>query len=139
MELPIKIEGIMFTESNEGYKFLLLKRTLEDGGFWQPLTGTVEDGEKLEECLLRELKEETSLSNPIAILPNIWKFEWKKKEDTIIEFVYGVKLDPKVQIKINTEEHSEFKWCSFQEATNLLGKENNKTAFLKLNEVLKVY
>ena len=51
--------------------FLLLKRTPQDGGFWQPLTGTVEDGEKLSDCLKRELNEETGIKDIITLLENI--------------------------------------------------------------------
>ncbi len=61
MELPIKTQGIIFKKENDIIKYLLLKRTEKDGGFWQPMTGTLNDGESLKECLMRELEEETGI------------------------------------------------------------------------------
>ena len=134
-ELPIKIEGVLFAKVGDKYKFLVLKRTPEDGDFWQPLTGTVNDGEKLAECLKRELKEETGINDLISVTDEIWRFDWKnKKDETIIEFVFGIELDANSQVKLNLSEHTEYKWCNFDEAMNLLGRENNKKAFDKFKE-----
>lgn len=135
MDLPIKVEGIMFAIKDREYSFLILKRTPEDGDFWQPLTGTVEDGEKIHDCILRELKEETGIENPIKVTDKIWSFDWKNKRDeTIIEFVYGIELSLDTPVNINPSEHSEYKWCSFDEAMNILGRDNNKRAFQEFKE-----
>lgn len=45
----------------ERWRVLLLRRIPERGGFWQPVTGSVEAGESLEDAALRELREETGL------------------------------------------------------------------------------
>lgn len=135
MDLPIKVEGIIFVVKDGEYSFLILKRTPEDGDFWQPLTGTVEDGEKIQDCLLRELKEETGIQNPIKVTDKIWSFDWKNKRDeTIIEFVYGIELNPNTPVTINPSEHSGYKWVSFNEAISLLGRDNNKRAFQEFKE-----
>lgn len=129
-ELPIKVEGILFAKVGNEYKFLILKRTPEDGNFWQPLTGTVNDGEKLSDCIKRELQEETGLIDPTDITNEIWRFDWKnKKDETIIEFVFGIELNANSPVKLNSSEHSEYKWCNFNEAMKLLGRDNNKKAF----------
>ena len=78
MELPIKTAGIIFKRENNVIKYLLLKRTKEDGGFWQPMTGTLNNGESLESCLLRELEEETGIKEYVRIIKNVDKFEWVK-------------------------------------------------------------
>lgn len=128
-ELPIKLEGIMFSRKGNDYEFLILKRTPEDGDFWQPLTGTLNDGEKLHDCLLRELKEETGIKEPIRITEEVWRFDWKKGEKTIIEFVFGIEIDRNSDVFLNKDEHSEYKWCRFGEVVDLLGRDNNKKAF----------
>ena len=129
MDLPIKLEGVIYSVKDGKYRFLILKRTPEEGGFWQPLTGTLEDGEKLSDCLLRELQEETGIKEPLKITGEVWRFDWKKGEYTIIEFVFGIELNGDEEIKLNPNEHSEDKWCSYDEAMQLLGRDNNKNAF----------
>ena len=46
-------EAIVFCRYQDSFRYLILKRRPEDGGFWQPVTGGVEEGESvLEACLL---------------------------------------------------------------------------------------
>ena len=48
MELPIKVQGVLYTKPNQKIEYLLIKRNEKDGGFWQSVTGTLEEGEKFE-------------------------------------------------------------------------------------------
>ncbi|UCF59365.1 MAG: NUDIX pyrophosphatase, partial [Candidatus Bathyarchaeota archaeon] len=56
--------------------------------------------------------------------------------DFIKEYVFGVEISSVEKIVLDGEEHSEFRWCSFQEALNLLKWKENKEALTKLNEIL---
>lgn len=135
MDLPIKVEGIMYAVKDGGFSFLLLKRTPEDGDFWQPLTEGLEDGETVEACLRRGVLEETGVKEIREITERLWSFPWEnKKGEPMIDLVYGVELDANASITINPDEHSEYKWVSFAEAMGLLGRENNKKAFLHFKE-----
>ena len=130
MDIPIKVEGILFAKSGPVYKFLIIKRVPEDGGFWQPLTESLEDGESIEECLKRGVKEELGLDGVKSVTERLWSFPWEnKRNEPNIDLVYGVEISENDEVKINPEEHSEYKWCTFDEAMGLLGKENNKKAF----------
>ena len=135
MDVPIKVEGIVFAKSGDDFKLLIIKRVPEDGDFWQPLTESLEDGESIEECLRRGVKEELGLGDIKNITERLWSFPWENKRgEPNIDLVYGVEISENDEIKINQEEHSEYKWCTFDEAMNLLGKENNKKAFLNFQE-----
>ena len=135
MDIPIKVEGIMFAKSSNDFKFLIIKRVPEDGDFWQPLTESLEDGESIEECLRRGVKEELGLYDIKNVTERLWSFPWENKRgEPNIDLVYGVEISESDEIKINPEEHSEYKWCTFDEAVSLLGKENNKKAFLHFQE-----
>ncbi len=126
MELPIKVEGVLFSKVDGRFQFLLIKRSIEDGGFWQPLTGTLEDGEKVLDCLRRELIEEIGTENPKEISEDFFRFDWKNKRgETIVELVYGVELEPNSKVVLS-HEHTDYKWCEYEEAIQLLGRENNK-------------
>jgi 8-oxo-dGTP pyrophosphatase MutT (NUDIX family) len=128
-ELPIKVELIVFVRQPNALSFLLLKRTPEDGGFWQPITGTLEIDESIRQCISRELQEETGIGKVLNMSEEIHRFSWQKKDYTVVEMVYGVEVSHQ-KITLSPEEHSEYRWCSFDEAIMLLEKENNKNAFL---------
>lgn len=134
-ELPIKIEAIVYSVDAKGdYTFLLLKRTPEDGDFWQPVTGTVHDGESLHECTLRELEEETDVTEVKNVSKEIWRFDWRRGDNTTIEFVFGVEIYANPEIVLNNAEHSEYMWVNYEKALKILGRDNNKKAFTKFKE-----
>ncbi len=126
-ELPIKVELIVFKREENFCSFLLLKRSPEDGGFWQPITGTLEMEESIRQCMLRELEEETGIGEVLNVSEEIHRFSWQKKDYTVVEMVYGVEV-PHQDITLS-REHTEYRWCGFDEAMQLLEKENNKNAF----------
>lgn len=135
MDLPIKVEGIVFAKVDGGYEFLIIKRVPEDGGFWQPLTESLEEGEAVKACLRRGLKEELGIESAKEITDRIWSFPWENRfGEPNIDLVYGVQISGGEKIIINPEEHSEYKWCSHGEALKLLGKDNNRRAFKYFKE-----
>jgi dihydroneopterin triphosphate diphosphatase len=132
------IEAIIFRKENNDYEFLLLKRTVERGGFWQPITGGIEENETKLNAVKREVEEEIGVKNPLNIIENVHSFilEGDKKE----EFVFGVEIDlnEKITLEKNVSlEHEEYKWCKFEEALNLLKWKGNKEGLTKLNFILK--
>jgi dATP pyrophosphohydrolase len=56
MRLPVQVEGIIFRRNGGVIEYLLLKRLPERNGFWQPVTGGMEEGETREEALRREIR-----------------------------------------------------------------------------------
>lgn len=135
MRLPIQVEAIIFRRSDSAIEYLLLKRLPERNGFWQPVTGGVEEGETQEEALRREIKEETGVKNLISLVEGLYYFEFSDP-DPNQEYVYGVEVSPLEKIVLDRKEHSEYKWCSFQEALRLLHWKENREALRKLNKTL---
>jgi len=135
MELPIKIELFVYNKTKKDLKILLLKRSLEDGGFWQPITGTLEFEESIKDCAIRELREETSIKDIKDFSPEIYRFNWKKNDFTVVELVYAV--DTSENDVILSSEHTSFRWVSTEEAKILLKKKNNKKALEKFCSFIK--
>ena len=137
MRLPIQVQAILFKKISGRLHYLLLKRTLEKEGFWQPVTGGLEEGETKVEALEREVLEETGIENIARIIDDVHYFEYSDPY-FIKEYVFGVEVHPNEKIVIDGKEHSQFKWCSFQEALELLKWDENKKALSRLNEILSV-
>lgn len=126
----------MYSKNNDKIEYLIIKRSEKDGGFWQGVTGTLEEGEKLKECLIREIKEELGIVNINKISEIEETIQWAKKTGFMItEYVFSVELDRNINITLS-EEHNDYKWCDFNEAYQWLGKDNNKNTLKMINEKL---
>ncbi len=135
VRLPIQVEGIIFCKTDEGIKYLLLKRSKKKGGFWQAITGGLEEGETLKESLLRELREETSINNIKNIIDTGFSFQFKKDNLWLTEYVYAIEVPEQYNL-ILSEEHEEYRWVLFEEALKLLKWNTNKEAFKKVNDII---
>ena len=148
MRLPIEIEGILFKRTDGKIQYLLLKRMPEKGGFWQPITGGLEEGETKIETLKREIREETGMKNIIKIIENVHYYEFLDPSlieyfkrhghacNHIEEYAFGVEVSSDEKVVLDGKEHSEFKWCSFREALRLMKWKGNKDALKKLDRIL---
>ena len=141
MRLPIQVQGILFRKINGKIQYLLLKRISSIGRFWQPVTGGIEEGETKIEALKREVSEETGIKNIVGIMKEIhydelWDFFKREGCQWLIkEFAFGVEVSSNDKI-VMSREHSEYRWCGFEEALKLLKWKGNKEALEKLNEIL---
>lgn len=136
MRLPIQVEAIIFRRTNDEIEYLLLKRVPQRNGFWQPVTGGVEEGETRMEAVYREIYEETGVKNILRVIEGLHYFEFSDPHSNQ-EFVYGVEISSKESIVLDGEEHSEYRWCSLHEAMELLHWKENKEALRRLNELLE--
>jgi dATP pyrophosphohydrolase len=137
MRLPVQVEAILFRRSNRKVRYLVLKRVPERDGFWQPVTGGVEEGETVIEALEREIREETGIENIVRIVEDVYYFEVSHPY-LMKEYVFGVEVSQKEKIVLDQKEHSEFRWCTLQEALGLMKWNENREALKKLNKMLSV-
>jgi dATP pyrophosphohydrolase len=143
MRLPIQVQAILFKKTNGEIQYLLLKRISDTGGFWQPITGGIEKGETKTQALKREIQEETGIKSPTQIIKNVdycefWDYYKPENRHRLIkEHVFGVEIHPNEKITLS-QEHTEHKWCNFQQALKLLKWKENKEALKKLNKILNM-
>ena len=117
----VMLQIIIFRKKEHNYEFLLLKRTLENGGFWQPIGGKMEDKDltKKEGCL-REIFEESKITEKDTIqwIENVHYYNYNKHYLTgkpiplVEEFVYGLEVKPETNINITQNpdnEHEAFR------------------------------
>jgi len=135
MRLPIQVEAIIFRRNGSTIEYLLLKRLSHRNGYWQPVTGGLEEGETRTEALCREIREETGIKNLIRVIEGLYYFEFSDP-NLNQEYVYGVEVSPTDEIVLDGKEHSEYRWCSIQDALQLLHWKDNKEALERLNTIL---
>ena len=120
---------------NKKLEVLLMKRVAEKGGFWQPLTGGVEEGESRDEAILREIWEETGIKNIRQVINTGYQFSFNDHGKFYVEFVYGAEVSAKDAVKLSCE-HDEYRWISKDTAIALLKWQGNKEGLLILFEKL---
>jgi lipoyl(octanoyl) transferase len=64
----VQLASVSVTIVDSDGRVLLLKRSPERGGFWQPVTGRLERGESPQGAAQRELREETGITVQVAPL-----------------------------------------------------------------------
>jgi diadenosine hexaphosphate hydrolase (ATP-forming) len=126
--------GIVVREVPGGIKVLLIKDRF---GHWTWPKGHLEPGETLEEAALREIEEETGISDlEIINKAGIQKYLFKDGENEIHKSVhiFLVRSEGDETIKVQTEEISEAEWFLPDTALEKIEYEGS-TEILK--EVLK--
>ena len=148
MRLPIQIEAILYKRADGKIQYLLLKTIPRRGEFWQPITGGLEEGETKIEALKREVREETGIQNIIKIIEDVHYYEFPDPDlieyfemhghecTHVKEYVFGVEVSSDEKVVLDGKEHSEFKWCGFQEALRLMKWKGNEDALKKLDRIL---
>jgi nucleoside triphosphatase len=106
---------------------------------WRIPGGRTEHGEKLEETLIREMKEETNIifKNPKFIgFGQDQQFLIKNKKETsrLIMFFY-VKTNE--EIKLDPDEAEDFKWVTLDELKKIDNKEGAISDLFERNKNLK--
>jgi dihydroneopterin triphosphate diphosphatase len=114
-----QVEAIVFKRLATGQSlFLMLKRTPERGGFWQPVTGNVEEGEAFESAALREVREELGITANIQLLDTGYSYEFTDNNLDQFERVFGVEVSVDQDVKLSLE-HTEYCWVSKNDALNV--------------------
>jgi lipoyl(octanoyl) transferase len=105
-------------------RVLLLHRRLERGNFWQPITGSIEDGESPLITARREIIEETGVNGEPAPLGLTQSFMIEsaylasRYTSPIIasEVGFTARLDSSQPIRLDPSEHDEYGWFTFPQA-----------------------
>lgn len=112
--------AVCFIEN--GGKILFIQRQEHENSpnQWCLPGGGVHEDESVLQCVMREIKEETDIDLPKADLKFLRKMFLRHPDygDYSINEFY-VKFDQKPEVKVNVEEHKDFKWVTPDEAFKL--------------------
>lgn len=116
-------------------KFIILHRWPDksEGDKWGLPAGKVDSGESDVKAILREIKEETGYEAKEEELEFLK--EWVRKyPEKIVEFpVFRIKLKENIEVVIQPNEHSEFRWVTPEECYAM--KDMMELLYLILEEI----
>jgi lipoyl(octanoyl) transferase len=130
---------------HDGERVLLLHRRAERGNFWQPITGSIEDGELPLDAARRELGEETGHDGePETIdLQQSFMIESQFLAATIqppivaTETAFTFAVPPGAAIHMDATEHDQYGWFSFAEAYEKIRWTDDREALEKVEARLR--
>jgi 8-oxo-dGTP pyrophosphatase MutT (NUDIX family) len=96
-----------------GSEFLVVHRSPENDAYWHLVAGGVEEGEAFADAAVRELREETGLAAAVEPLDSPFEYEGIRVESFVAEAPSG--WEPMLDW-----EHDDYRWCSREEAAELL-------------------
>ncbi|MHA1908048.1 MAG: NUDIX hydrolase [Candidatus Thorarchaeota archaeon] len=144
LRVPIQVLVYPVRYKDDNWEYLLLKRVEDRGGFWQGVTGAPEKKEKILEAAKRELLEETGfLAEIIFKVDYTYSINVKDVQGvyapdvaTIPEYAFMARVHEDSIPVLDPIEHTEWMWCTFDEAYELLKWENNKKALEVVRSML---
>jgi dATP pyrophosphohydrolase len=143
---PRSVQVVVFALGGGKREYLLLRRVASHGGFWQSVTGSLEDNETHREAAIREVREETgvvadqaelidlNLTNNFAIAPQ-WLGRYAPGVTHNEEVCFALQVQNR-DVVLDPSEHDSYIWVDYQTATGLLYWESSKRAFALLESTL---
>lgn len=124
------VEAHIFRKKGNNIEFLAIKRAPKDvyPNLWQPVTGSIEQGEKAFQAAIREVKEETNIDvERLWVVPIINSYYSKVYDRINLITVFAALASEQSEVIIS-EEHTDFKWVTLNEAEEIyswLGQRNS--------------
>jgi lipoyl(octanoyl) transferase len=138
------VSALTWRQGADGPELLVMLRRPHMGLWWSSVTGMLEPGETPEAAAHRELLEETGLRGALASLDFRHAF-WM--DPAILglppgeprfntEHCFHMEVPASAQVDLALDEHSEYRWCGFAEAHELMRWEGSKAALALLGRRL---
>lgn len=140
-KLPVSALVLIHTADMQ---VLLLERA-DKPGYWQSVTGSLEEGETPREAAIREVREETGLvatdyrfydmqaSNVYEIYPH-WRYRYAPGVTQNTEHLFGLELPAPLPVQLAPAEHVRYEWVDWRAAANKVFSWTNVDALKLLGE-----
>ena len=144
MREPYQILSIPYRIVNGIPLFCVFRRS--DSNYWQFIAGGVENGETPIEAAKRETFEEIGVEPniiqqltciayvPAEVIAESRRQHWDKNTFVIPEYSFAFECDLEPTL---SNEHTEYKWLTYDEARKLLKWDSNKVAMYEIKCILE--
>jgi dATP pyrophosphohydrolase len=124
---------------------VLIMERADKPGYWQSVTGSLEQAETPLQTAIREVQEETGLdarkyelqdwheSNVYEIYPH-WRHRYAPEVTHNTEHLFGLLLPEPLPIKMAPDEHVQYEWVDWRDAAKRVFSWTNVDALSKLGE-----
>ena len=142
------IQAVVYRRRQEAARsvleVLVLRRTPEKGGFWQPVTGRIESGEPPPAAALREVQEETGLSGVLTDLDFVHQFMIEPEllgphaptPYLCEEHSFAVEVSDEATVRLEAGAHDAFEWLPIADAAARVRWSGNRDGIGKLERRL---
>lgn len=140
MREPYQILSIPYRIVDDTPLFCIFRRA--DSKYWQFIAGGGENGETPIEAAIRETIEEIGVEPinikqltcisyvPAEVIAESRRQHWDKNTFVIPEYSFAFECDSEPML---SNEHTEYKWLTYDEARKILKWDPNRTALYELN------
>jgi len=123
--------AVLFRETSSGKMYLLLNYP---SGHWDFVKGNIEEGETLKETVIREIREETGITDVSFVEGFEDKVEYHYQRDGELvhkEVVFFLAKTDTENVKIS-HEHQGFVWLGYNDALKKLTYKNAQNVMKKI-------
>lgn len=144
MSIPkIPISSLVLIHTDD-LQVLIMERA-DKAGFWQSVTGSIEDDETPYEAAIREVREETGIdalayhfedwhaTNTYEIYPH-WRHRYAPGVTENVEHLFGLTLPTPIAVRLAPDEHIRYEWIDWREAAKRVFSWTNVDALKRLGE-----
>ena len=139
---PISSLILIYTED---FKVLLMERA-DKKGFWQSVTGSLEENETPRDAAIREVFEETGINTSqyhledwklshIYEIYTHWRYRYAPDVTHNTEHIFGLKVPATTPIQLSADEHVQYRWVDWRDAMDKVFSWTNVEAIKKLAEI----
>lgn len=123
----------VFRGTQVGPRYLLVRQTAELEGMWRPVLGTVKPEEVIEAAAIREVRAETGIISPKALIDFGFRNREQFGDYDLVEWGVGYDVgdsEPKVTLG---RDYRDYRWCDFEEAFRSVELPGWRDAVVKLH------